>query len=141
VAAVRRQRLYEYAAAVRDWRAHAGMAQRTPERHLIGSANGTAEILLECLDRAHSAESVTSGKDCLGDPPWFSPELNRMGAEYFRSQQIEVVYSAPAALPSSQHDQHRAALRVGARAGAGERRGPGAERRALVVPAEPPTRE
>jgi maleate isomerase len=42
----------------------------------------------------------------LVDPPWFSPELNRMGAEYFRSQQIDVVYAAPAALPSSQHDQH-----------------------------------
>lgn len=43
----------------------------------------------------------------LVDPPWFSAELNRMGAEYFRSQQIEVVYAAPAAaLPSSQHDQH-----------------------------------
>jgi maleate isomerase len=43
----------------------------------------------------------------LIDPPWFSAELSRMGAEYFRSQQIEVVYAAPAAaLPTSQHDQH-----------------------------------
>jgi maleate isomerase len=43
----------------------------------------------------------------LIDPPWFSAELNRMGAEYFRSQQIDVVYAAPAAaLPRSQHDQH-----------------------------------
>ena len=42
----------------------------------------------------------------LVDPPWFSAELNRMGADYFRSQQIEVVYAAPATgLPSSQHDQ------------------------------------
>jgi maleate isomerase len=43
----------------------------------------------------------------LIDPPWFSAELNRMGAEYFRSQQIDVVYAAPASgLPNSQHDQH-----------------------------------
>ena len=43
----------------------------------------------------------------LVDPPWFSTELNRMGADYFRSQQIDVVYAAPATgLPSSQHDQH-----------------------------------
>ena len=42
----------------------------------------------------------------LVDPPWFSAELNRMGADYFRTQQIEVVYAAPATgLPSSQHDQ------------------------------------
>jgi maleate isomerase len=43
----------------------------------------------------------------LVDPPWFSAELNRMGADYFRSQEIDVVYAAPAAaLPISQHDQH-----------------------------------
>jgi maleate isomerase len=42
----------------------------------------------------------------LVDPPWFSAELNQMGADYFRTQQIEVVYAAPATgLPSSQHDQ------------------------------------
>jgi maleate isomerase len=41
----------------------------------------------------------------LVDPPWFSLELNRMGAEYFRSQEIEVVYAGTAELPTSQHDQ------------------------------------
>ncbi len=42
----------------------------------------------------------------LVDPPWFSAELNRLGADYFRTQQIEVVYAAPATgLPSSQYDQ------------------------------------
>jgi maleate isomerase len=41
----------------------------------------------------------------LVDPPWFSTELNRLGAEYFRSQRIEVVYAAPAELTISQHDQ------------------------------------
>jgi maleate isomerase len=47
----------------------------------------------------------------LVDPPWFSAELNRMGADYFRSQQIEVVYAAPATgLPISQHDQQPARL-------------------------------
>jgi maleate isomerase len=30
-----------------------------------------------------------------------------MGADYFRSQEIDIVYAAPASgLPSSQHDQH-----------------------------------
>jgi maleate isomerase len=47
----------------------------------------------------------------LIDPPWFSAELTRMGAAYFRSQEIEVVYAAPAAgLPNGQHDQHPARL-------------------------------
>ena len=43
----------------------------------------------------------------LVDPPWFSAELSRLGADYFRSRQIEVVYAAPATgLPSRQHDQN-----------------------------------
>jgi maleate isomerase len=47
----------------------------------------------------------------LIDPPWFSAELTELGAAYFRSQQIEVVYAAPAAgLPNSQHDQHPARI-------------------------------
>jgi maleate isomerase len=46
----------------------------------------------------------------LVDPPWFSVDLNRMGAIYFSRQQIEVVYAAPAALTSSQHDQNPSRL-------------------------------
>ena len=42
----------------------------------------------------------------LIDPPWFSPELNAMGAEYFRSQGLEVVHHAPAGLPSDQRAVH-----------------------------------
>lgn len=34
------------------------------------------------------------------NPPWFPAELDRMGAEYFRSQGLDVVYHAPAALRS-----------------------------------------
>ena len=42
----------------------------------------------------------------LIDPPWFSPELNAMGSEYFRSQGLEVVHHAPAGLPSDQRAIH-----------------------------------
>ena len=43
----------------------------------------------------------------LVDPPWFSAELSGLGAAHFRSQQIEVVYAAPATgLPIGQHDQN-----------------------------------
>ena len=31
----------------------------------------------------------------LIDPPWFSPELSALGAEYFRGQGLEVVQQAP----------------------------------------------
>jgi maleate isomerase len=38
----------------------------------------------------------------LSDPPWFGQELNRLGAEYFSSQGVEVVFHAPCGLPSNQ---------------------------------------
>jgi maleate isomerase len=52
----------------------------------------------------------------LIDPPWFSPELNAMGAEYFRSQGLEVVHHAPAEVPSEQRAVHPGQLYEWARA-------------------------
>lgn len=49
-------------------------------------------------------------------PPWFSPELNHKGAEYFGRQQIDVVYASPAGLPGGQHDVHPGQLYEWARA-------------------------
>jgi maleate isomerase len=53
--------------------------------------------------------SAVEGLRCLGtqrialfDPPWFDDELNRLGAEYFRSQGLDVVSHSPCGLPSSQ---------------------------------------
>ncbi len=41
------------------------------------------------------------------DPPWFSPDLSRLGADYFSSQQIDVVYDAPATgLPFGHYEQN-----------------------------------
>ena len=39
-------------------------------------------------------------------PPWFSAELDGLGAEYFREQGFEVVHSGPAELPSDQRAIH-----------------------------------
>jgi maleate isomerase len=63
-------------------------------------------IVIPALAALRALRALGVRRLALVDPPWFSPELNCMGAEYFRSQQIDVVYAAPAALPSSQHDQH-----------------------------------
>ena len=52
----------------------------------------------------------------LIDPPWFSPELNALGAAYFRSQGLEVVHHAPAGLPSDQRAVHPGQLYEWARA-------------------------
>jgi maleate isomerase len=64
-------------------------------------------VVIPGLAALRALRALGARRLALIDPPWFSADLNRMGAEYFRSQQIEVVYAAPATgLPISQHDQH-----------------------------------
>lgn len=38
----------------------------------------------------------------LVDPPWFDAELNGLGHDYFRAAGFDVVFAAPAQLPSDQ---------------------------------------
>jgi maleate isomerase len=47
--------------------------------------------------RALGAERVA-----LVDPPWFDAELNGLGRDYFRIAGFDVVFAAPAGLPSQQ---------------------------------------
>ncbi len=63
-------------------------------------------VVIPGLAALRALRALGARRLALIDPPWFSADLNRMGADYFRSQQIEVVYAAPAAaLPIGQHDQ------------------------------------
>ena len=46
----------------------------------------------------------------LLDPPWFSAELNKMGADYFRSEGCEVVHATAAKMAIGQQDIHPGSL-------------------------------
>ena len=82
------------------------LASRT--RGIPVAITGTSAVLaLRALDVSRLA---------LIDPPWISPELNAMGADYFRSQGLEVVHHAPAGLPSDQRAVHPGQLYEWARA-------------------------
>jgi maleate isomerase len=63
-------------------------------------------VVIPGLAALRALQTLGVRRLAIVDPPWFSAELTRMGADYFTHQQIEVVYAAPAALASSQHDQH-----------------------------------
>jgi maleate isomerase len=63
-------------------------------------------VVIPGLAALRALRALNVRRLALVDPPWFSAELNRMGSDYFRSQEIEVVYAAPAALTSGQYDQH-----------------------------------
>ena len=46
----------------------------------------------------------------LVDPPWFDRELSKLGSDYFRAAGFNVVFAAPAMLPSAQRSITRPAV-------------------------------
>jgi maleate isomerase len=50
--------------------------------------------------------SLNAERVALVDPPWFSPDLTTLGANYFRGQGFNVVHAAAADLPSNQRSIH-----------------------------------
>ena len=59
-------------------------------------------VVLTCASAVAGLGKLGVRRIALFDPPWFDSELDRLGAEYFRSQDIEVVFHAPCGLPSAQ---------------------------------------
>jgi maleate isomerase len=56
-------------------------------------------VVITCAAAVLALRTLGVGRLALIDPPWFSPHLNALGADYFRSQGFDVVYAAPADLP------------------------------------------
>ena len=67
---------------------------------------GGIPVVIPGLASLAAFRALGAGRLALVEPPWFTPELDRLGAEYFRKGGIEVVYTAPADLPKGQHDQN-----------------------------------
>jgi maleate isomerase len=59
-------------------------------------------VIVTCAAAVAALRALSVKRIALINPPWFSDEIDQRGAEYFRSQGIEVEYSGPAALPSDQ---------------------------------------
>lgn len=59
-------------------------------------------VALTSDSAALALRAVGATRVALVDPPWFSPELTALGTAYFQAHGIEVVYAAPAKLPSEQ---------------------------------------
>ncbi len=73
-------------------------------------------VAVTCPSAVLALRALGTARLVLIDPPWFSPELNALGAEYFRAQGLEVVHAAPAGLPSDQRAVHPGQLYEWARA-------------------------
>jgi len=76
----------------------------------------TIPVVIPGIAAALALRALEVRRLALIDPPWFSDELSQMGAEYFRSQRIEVVHASPAALPKRQLDIHPGQLYAWTRA-------------------------
>lgn len=59
-------------------------------------------VVIPCAAAVLAMVALCVKRVALISPPWFSTEMAQQGARYFESQGFDIVYSAPAALPSDQ---------------------------------------
>ncbi|HET6298165.1 MAG TPA: maleate cis-trans isomerase [Kribbella sp.] len=89
----------------------------------VTGVDGEDEMVERLQERSSGVPVVTTGASAaaalrvvdarriaLVSPPWFDAELDSLGAEYFRSQDFDVVYHAPCGLPSNQASIHPSEL-------------------------------
>lgn len=75
------------------------------QARLEGHTHGIP-VVITCAAAVLALRTLGVHRLALIDPPWFPPELTAQGADYFRGQGYEVVYAAPAGLPSGQRLIH-----------------------------------
>jgi maleate isomerase len=78
----------------------AGGEQKVLDRLMQHSAG--IPVVATCASAVAGFRKLDTQRIALFDPPWFDTELDRLGAEYFSSQGLEVVAHGPCGLPSNQ---------------------------------------
>jgi maleate isomerase len=61
---------------------------------------GGVPVVIACASAVLALRASQVRRLALISPPWFPAELDAMGADYFRGQGFDVVYSSPAAVRS-----------------------------------------
>ncbi|HTF55226.1 MAG TPA: maleate cis-trans isomerase [Pseudonocardia sp.] len=64
---------------------------------------GGLPVVSPCAAAAVALRGFGSERVAVISPPWFDSELTELGAGYYRAAGFDVVFSAPADLPSDQH--------------------------------------
>src|SRR2546426_562696 len=75
-----------------------------PESELQAMAPDGAgvPVVATCAAAVAGLRELNVERIALFNPPWFDAQLDRLGAEYFTSQGLDVVKHGPCGLPSSQ---------------------------------------
>jgi len=55
-------------------------------------------VVIQAAALVTALRALRADRIALIHPPWFSPELSALGADYYRTQGVDVVYHGPAAL-------------------------------------------
>lgn len=63
-------------------------------------------VAVTCASAVLALGAFGARRVALVNPPWFTPEVDRLGAEYFQRRGFEVVASGPAGLPRDQWAIH-----------------------------------
>ena len=83
------------------------------EKELIDrlqSRSSGIPVVSTCAAAVDALRALGADRITVVDPPWFDDELDRLGAEYFSSQGLEVVSHAACDLPSNQRSINPAEL-------------------------------
>lgn len=79
-----------------------GAADDEALRQRLESRTRGIPVAVTSVSARLALRAVGADRVALVDPPWFSPALSALGADYFRDQEFEVVLAAAAGLPSEQ---------------------------------------
>lgn len=63
-------------------------------------------VVITAMAAVLALRAVSAQRIALIDPPWFAAEVTAKGADYFGAHGFEVIYAAPASLPSGQRLIH-----------------------------------
>jgi maleate isomerase len=77
------------------------VAEQDMIQRLEGRSSGIP-VVATCAAAIHAFRRLEVDRVAVINPPWFDQELSGLGAEYFESQGVEVVFHAPCGLPSDQ---------------------------------------
>jgi maleate isomerase len=59
-------------------------------------------VAITCASAVLALRALSVERLALVNPPWFSSELDQLGANYFRQQGFDIVFNSPAELPADQ---------------------------------------
>src|SRR5438477_10934766 len=76
-----------------------GDAPRVLQPHRIRARTRGIPVIVTCAAAVAAMAALSVKRIAVINPPWFSDEIDQKGADYFRRQGIEVVYSGPTGTP------------------------------------------